>query len=86
MSYRVELETRARKEFLKLPREQAEVVALVFNDLQVDARPPGAKKLAGVDGYRIRKGDLRILYAVDDSRKLVRIFRVGQRQDVYRRL
>lgn len=85
MSYRVELETRARKEFLKLPKEQLEVIGSVFEDLQADARPPGAKKLTGVDGYRIRKGDYRILYAVDDELKLVRVYRVGHRRDVYRR-
>ena len=85
MSYRVEFETRTRKEFLDLPKEAAQRLAPVFDDLQADPRPPGAKKLIGIEGYRIRKGDYRILYTVSDRDCLVRIYRVGHRRDVYRR-
>ncbi|MBI3553195.1 MAG: type II toxin-antitoxin system RelE/ParE family toxin [Elusimicrobia bacterium] len=85
MSYRVEFETRARKEFLDLPNEAVRRLSPVFDDLAADPRPPGAKKLAGVDGYRIRKGDYRVLYKIDDKNRLVRVFRVGHRREVYRR-
>ncbi len=85
MAYLVELETRARREFRDLPREASRTVASVLDDLQNDPRPPGAKKLSGVPGYRIRKGDYRILFTIDDKRRLVRIYRVGHRREVYRR-
>ncbi|MEE9219416.1 MAG: type II toxin-antitoxin system RelE/ParE family toxin [Acidobacteriota bacterium] len=46
---------------------------------------PGAEKLRGpVDGYRLRVGQYRILYVVDDGRRVVIIGRVGHRKDIYR--
>lgn len=86
MFYQAEFETKARKEFLDLPKEIARSFIAVFDDLKQSPRPPGAKKLAGVDGYRVRKGDYRILYRIDDGQRLIRIYRVGHRRDVYRRL
>ena len=85
MSYRLELETKALKEFRGLPKERQELIAGVFDDLQANPRPPGAKKLSGVDGYRVRSGDYRVLYTIEDSAKRVRVYRVGHRSDVYRR-
>ncbi|OGR97360.1 MAG: hypothetical protein A2V88_06955 [Elusimicrobia bacterium RBG_16_66_12] len=66
-------------------KERRELIGSVFDDLQKEPRPPGAKKLSGVDGYRVRKGDDRILYTIDDAGRLVRVYRVGHRKDVYRR-
>ncbi len=85
VSYHVEFETRARKEFLELPQGIAHRLARAFDDLKENPRPPGAKKLFGADGYRIRKGDYRILYTVDDKKRLVRVCLIGHRREVYRR-
>ncbi len=46
--------------------------------------PPGARKLTGQEGYRIRKGGYRILYVIDDAAALVRVYRIGHRREVYR--
>ena len=52
--------------------------------LAEDPRPPGCKKLRGYkDQWRIRVGDWRVLYAVDDAAKLVSITRVAHRREVY---
>ena len=85
MSCRIELETRARREFLDLSDEMAGRISDAIEDLQVQPRPPGAKRLSGREGYRVRKGDWRILYTVDDKARLVRIYRIGHRKEVYRR-
>ena len=85
MAYQVELETRARRELSDLPKEAVRTLSSVIDDLSQDPRPPGAKKLSGVAGYRVRKGDYRVLYAIDDKRRLVRIYRIGHRREVYRR-
>ncbi len=85
MSYRVELETRALREFKDLPSAVQRLLAEVLNDLQTLPRPPGAKKLSGKEGWRVRKGDYRVLYMVDDRVKLVRVYRIGNRRDFYRR-
>jgi mRNA interferase RelE/StbE len=49
-----------------------------------DPRPPGSEKLSGEDRYRLRQGDYRVVYAVDDEQPLVEIVRIGHRRDVYR--
>ena len=84
MSWRVEFETRARREYLDLPGDVQERLADAIDDLAKDPRPPGCKRLKGQDGYRIRKGDYRILYTVNDARRVVQVYRIGNRRDVYR--
>lgn len=85
MSYRLELETRAVKELSSIPKDRRELIVAVLDDLQKQPRPPGAKKLSGLDGYRVRKGDYRVLYTIDDAARTVRVYRVGHRREVYRR-
>ncbi len=85
MTYKVELETRARREYHGLTIDAREQVADVIDDLQANPRPPGCKKLVGENGYRVRTGDYRILYAVDDRSRIVRVYRIGHRREVYRR-
>lgn len=80
-------------ELLLLPTAQKDLdkpEALVFarvlkkiRALSEDARPPGCLKLTDEDGYRIRTGDYRILYRIDDALKRVYIYRVKHRKDVY---
>lgn len=77
-----------------LPSAQRDLDSLSgasFNRLQVaidgfvrDPRPHGSQKLTGEEGYRIRVGDFRILYRVDDRQKVVFIYRVKHRREVYR--
>ena len=48
-------------------------------------RPSGCEKLAGYDDrYRVRQGDYRVVYAVDDAQRIVTIFKIGHRREVYR--
>lgn len=53
--------------------------------LAVEPRPSGVIKLAGRDDFRIRVGDYRIVYAVDDAERIVLVARIAHRRDVYRR-
>ena len=70
MSYTVVIENKAQKEFLKLSPPHDNSVRKAIEKLEVKPRPSGAKKLAGTkDGYRVRVGDYRILYTIDDRRK-----------------
>jgi mRNA interferase RelE/StbE len=84
MPYKAELETRARREYRDLPAHVREQLADAIDDLQADPRPPGCKKLVGATGYRIRTGNYRILYTIDDPAAIVRIYRIGHRREVYR--
>ena len=82
----MQLETSAVRQFRVLEAEAMARVRESIDDLARNPRPQGAKKLAGSTGYRVRTGDWRILYTVDDSARLVRVYRIGNRRDVYRNL
>jgi mRNA interferase RelE/StbE len=48
-------------------------------------RPPGCEKLAGADAwYRVRQGDYRVIYSVDDVDRIVQVVKIGHRREVYR--
>ena len=62
-----------------------ERVKAAIDGLAEDPRPSGATKLAGRNDYRVRVGDHRIVYAVDDAQKVVLVARIAHRREAYRR-
>ena len=52
--------------------------------LVTDPRPLGSEKLSGEEKYRLRQGDYRVLYFIDDTGKTVTIVKIGRRRDIYR--
>jgi len=60
-------------------------VSAVLDRLEEEPRPPGAVKI-GTRAWRLRVGEQRLLYEVDDSARTVTVFRVRHRGDVYRGL
>jgi mRNA interferase RelE/StbE len=58
---------------------------VAIDALAIDPRPPGAARLAGRDNLRVRVGDHRVVYAVDDLDGLVIVARIAHRREVYRR-
>lgn len=82
-AYRIELRPAAARAVRKLdphirPRIQGAIALLAQ-----DPRPPGARALQGRPGLRVRVGDYRIIYTVDDDVLLVVVVRLGHRRDVY---
>ncbi len=84
MSYRLSILRRAQKELAQLPGPAFDRVRDGIVSLGHEPRPSGCRKLTGRDGWRIRVGDYRIIYEVDDSQGVVTILHVGHRRDVYR--
>ena len=82
--YRLEVSHTAHRQILRLPAQTKERINRTIAHLAENPRPPGAKKLTARNGYRVRVGDYRILYQVDDGEKVVIIYRVMSRGDVYR--
>lgn len=83
--YTVELRPSARRELLKLPRPDQRRLIRAMDALADNPRPRGIKKLAGPDDlYRIRVGDYRVVYTIQDDRLIVLVVRIGHRKDVYR--
>ncbi len=74
----------AQKELAHLPDREFERVRDAISDLSETPRPPGCLKLSGRDGWRIRVGDYRVVYEIDDKAQTIIVQHVGHRRDVYR--
>ncbi|MBI2058863.1 MAG: type II toxin-antitoxin system RelE/ParE family toxin [Nitrospirae bacterium] len=83
-AYTVRLKKSAEKELDSIVDPNHRRIVKRLEQLGLTPRPPGTKKLQGSDGYRIRVGDFRILYLVDDQAKAVEVTAVGHRREVYR--
>jgi mRNA interferase RelE/StbE len=83
-SYRVLIQRTAEKEIERLPVAIRRRVIERIGALASDPRPHGSKKLSGEDAYRIRQGDHRIVYTINDAIVTVVVVRVRHRADVYR--
>lgn len=73
----------AERDLDKLEASTFERILKKIRVLSKDARPPGYLKLTSEEGYRVRSGDYRILYRIDDSSRRIYIYRVKHRKDVY---
>jgi len=84
--YRLLIKASAAKEIEALgTKADRQCVVQRIQQLAVDPRTVGSEKLAGyADRYRLRQGQYRIIYLIDDGRHEVTIFKVGHRKDVYR--
>ena len=82
--YSVELTSAAAKQVRKLDAPARARVLRALAGLADEPRPSGVKKLVGTDNaWRIRVGDYRVIYEIDDGIVVVVVFRVAHRRDVY---
>jgi mRNA interferase RelE/StbE len=84
MTYQVILQRPAEKELDALEASVYKRIVARLLALEENPRPAGVKKLQGQESYRLRAGDYRILYTIDDKSKKVFIRAVGHRREVYR--
>jgi mRNA interferase RelE/StbE len=84
MSYRILILRRAQKELAQVPGGSYEHARDAIRALATDPRPSGCLKLTGREGWRIRVGDYRVIYEIDDHAQVVTVLHVGHRRDVYR--
>jgi mRNA interferase RelE/StbE len=84
MSYTVTIKRSAEKELKALPPQIYNRVAARLLTLEENPRPSGVKKLQGEDSYRLRIGDYRILFTINDSSQQIVIYAIGHRREVYR--
>jgi len=84
--YEVRIRPSAEREFRSLPGDvQARLKAALLH-LAQDPRPPTAAKLVAAQGWRVRVGDYRVGYEIDDAKRVVMIGAVGHRREFYRRI
>jgi mRNA interferase RelE/StbE len=85
--WRVELAPAAQRQLRKLPPDATARVRGPILALGRDSRPPGAVALAGSPSWRLRVGDVRIVYVIDEAARTVVVLRVARRNEsTYRRV
>ena len=83
--YRVFLERAAEKDLKSLSSKLHNRIIVALQTLAKNPRPSGCRKLTGADhDWRIRVGEYRIVYEIDDAAQIVRVNRVRHRREVYR--
>ena len=85
--YRLSIKPSARKELVAVAtkKDRQRIVRLI-QSLAEEPRPPGCQKLSGYDRYRVRQGNYRILYQIQDNELIIVVVRIGHRREVYRGL
>lgn len=85
MSYEVKFSRGAKKQFRKLPIDVQQRIQTKINDLAIEPRPNWVKKLQADDNsYRIRVGDYRVVYEIDDDVLIVTVIKIGHRSEIYK--
>ncbi len=83
MSYELLIQRRAQKELANLPKADYERMREAIAALSFEPRPASCKKLMGREGWRIRSGNYRAIYEIDDANKRIRVLSIGDRKDIY---
>ena len=82
--YRITIKKSAAKELEAVPTKDLRRIVKRIGSLADNPRPPGSQKLSAHQGYRIRQGDYRIVYSIDDEDALIDIVKIGHRREIYR--
>ena len=72
------------KDFKTIPRKDKEKILKKIEELAINPHPIGSIRLSGDEKFRIRHGNYRILYRIEDDKLVVVIVKVGHRKDVYK--
>jgi mRNA interferase RelE/StbE len=83
-SYKLLIKPSACKELEVVPKKERARLVERLRGLASDPRPPGSEKISGDAKHRVRQGVYRVVYAVDDTTRVVVVVKIGQRKDVYR--
>lgn len=82
--YKILIKPSAVKELQKIPNPDFTRITNKIKILHSDTRPKSCEKLSNDEKYRVRQGNYRVIYLVDDDTKEVIIFKIGHRGDVYK--
>jgi len=81
--YKIFIEKAIFKQLKNIPERDYQKIIDTIADLANDPRPPGCKKLKGRPGYRVREGNYRIIYEINDKILIVTVIEAGDRKDIY---
>ncbi len=86
MSYQVNLPKTVQKQLNALPQELKQRILKALVHLQEEPKPANSLQMKGGQGFRLRIGDYRVLYDIDDSSQIINLRRIGHRREIYRDL
>ncbi len=82
--YSIFLKDSVRKDLDSVPNNVLQRIMSWIGSLAENPRPVGCEKLSGQEKYRVRQGDYRIVYSIQDTQLTVWIVKIGHRREVYR--
>ena len=82
--YQIIYDTRIEKDMRPIPKNILSTLLKKVQHLKVNSRDRGTEKLTIIEGWRLRVGDYRILYQIDDKRRIVKVYRIKHRREAYR--
>ena len=82
--YKITIKKSAVKELEDIPKKDLRKIVKRIQSLAQNPRPQGSQKLSGQNRLRIRQGDYRVVYSVDDKDCIVDIVKIGHRREIYR--
>jgi mRNA interferase RelE/StbE len=83
-NYRIVIKKSAAKEIERVNKQDKIRIVGRIRKLAFDPRPAGSKKLSGQEKYRVRQGNYRILYRIEDNELIITVVQVGHRNNVYK--
>jgi len=81
--YTIQILPSALKQLQKIPLKSRKAIIKKIEDLASKPRPSGVVKLTDREGYRIRKGDYRVIYTIQDEELIITVIKVAHRKDAY---
>jgi len=82
--YRIELKKSVQKDFESISKKDLQRIIVAIESLADDPRPPQSRKLSGREQYRLRQGNYRILYTIQDDLLIIFVVAAGHRKQIYR--
>lgn len=83
-NYKIQIKPSAFKELKKIPKKDLQKITKKILSLSVNPRPAGCEKLSGQEKYRLRQGNYRIVYSIEDDMLIVTIVKIGHRKEIYK--
>ncbi len=83
VSYKILIKPSAVKELKSLPKKDCRRITSKIQSLSKEPRPQGCEKLSAQERYRIRQGNYRIVYSIEDDKLIVYVVKIAHRRDVY---
>jgi mRNA interferase RelE/StbE len=83
--YKVVFRKSVARDLRRIPNQDLRSILAAIDSLSDEPRPAGVEKLSGQERYRVRRGDYRIIYEIQDNDVIVVVVKVGHRKDVCRR-